>query len=235
MTALAVLAISVFCLLGRWQWQRATQKAAQLAAFAAASALPATELGGRVLDAVPRFTQIEVGGRFDGQHQFLLDNMTRDGQAGYEILTPMQLTDGRWLLVNRGWLPLRDGARERMPDIDLPASSKAAADTKLRGRVDELPAAGIASGRAPPPLNGEWPKLASFPSTAELAAALGQSVEPRQLLLAAGESDGYRRDWQPPNAGFTPARHLSYAIQWWSLAALVALLYGFFKLRRWND
>ncbi len=48
-------------------------------------------------------------------HQFLLDNMTHAGRAGYEVLTPLLLDDGRVLLVNRGWLPLPDGRRDELP------------------------------------------------------------------------------------------------------------------------
>jgi cytochrome oxidase assembly protein ShyY1 len=77
-----------------------------------------------------------------------------------------------------------------------------------------------------------WPKLASFPTAAELSAALGRALEPRQLLLDSAAPAGYRRDWQPASASFGPLRHQSYAIQWWSLAALVLVLYLYMSLRR---
>jgi cytochrome oxidase assembly protein ShyY1 len=93
------------------------------------------------------------------------------------------------------------------------------------GRVDELPSTGLASGRAPPSIDSKWPKLTSFPASAELGAALGQPIESRQLLLADNQPSGYGRDWQPPNVGFGPERHLSYAVQWWSLALLAVVLY----------
>jgi cytochrome oxidase assembly protein ShyY1 len=59
---------------------------------------------------------------------------------------------------------------------------------------------------------------------ADLALALGRPLESRQLLLDARAPLGYLRDWQPP--GMSPAQHLSYAIQWWSFAALALVLYA---------
>jgi len=38
------------------------------------------------------------------------------------------------------------------------------------------------------------------------------------------------RDWQPP--GMSPLRHFSYAIQWWSFAALVLLVWVVMAVRR---
>jgi surfeit locus 1 family protein len=229
MGALTATAIVGFLLLGRWQWHRAEEKRVLQAAFAAGMATPATALGPRSLAGLPRYAHVEVHGSYDSAHQFLLDNISRDGRAGYEVLTPLLLDDGRTALVNRGWLPQPDGDRRRLPEIaQLDAGANA---PSVLTRVDELPVSGLASGRAPPAMGGAWPKLTSFPSAADLAAALGRPVEPRQLLLDATEALGYRRDWQPASAGFGPERHMAYAIQWWSLALLVLVIYVYMQVR----
>ncbi len=226
MTLLTALAIIGFGLLGRWQWHRADEKRLQLAAFDAGSQQQ-FELGDQKLAELPRFAQVQVSGHYDAAHQFLLDNISEAGQAGYQVLTPLILADGRTLLVNRGWLPLRDRQRAELPDITLGIDS-----IQLRARIDELPSTGLAAGRAPPTTDNVWPKLTSFPTTAELAAALGRAIEPRQLLLAADQPAGYRRHWQPPNADFGPDRHISYAIQWWSLGLLAVVLYCVINFKR---
>jgi len=76
-----------------------------------------------------------------------------------------------------------------------------------------------------------WPRRTSYPANADLASALGARLEPRQLLLADAEPDGYRRDWQPASSGFGPERHLSYAFQWWGLAALALVLFVVVNLK----
>ena len=228
MSALALAAVLLFVQLGRWQWHRAAEKTALAAAFAAGTTSPAIVLGARATASLPRYAQVIVTGRYDPAHQFLLDNMIEDGQVGYEVLTPLRLEDGRWLLVNRGWVALPDGRRDRLPDLAI-ADPDAA---PLRGRLDALPVTGLTAGQAPPVVNERWPKRTSFPTTAQLGAALGVRVEPRQLLLGADEPQGFRRHWRSASAGFGPERHLSYAVQWWGFAALTVFLYVFLNLER---
>ena len=229
MTALALAGVLLFGQLGRWQWHRAAEKRALAAAFAANTEAPASDLGSRPIAALPRYTLLRARGRYDGAHQFLLDNMSRDGAVGYEVLTPLQLEDGRILLVNRGWLPLPGGRREPLPDVGLPT---APALTEISGRIDELPVTGLRMGRAPPDAGSSWPKRTSFPTAAQLGAALGQHIEPRELLLAAAEPMGYRRDWRAAGSGIGPARHVAYALQWWGFGALTLFLYFFMNIER---
>ena len=228
MTLLACAGVLAFGLMGRWQWHRAAEKRDLEAAFAAGTLLPGSELGARSTADLPRYAALRVRGRYDGAHQFLLDNMGHGGSTGYEVLTPLLLEDGRVLLVNRGWLPLPDGRRDRLPDIALPTLDA----IELVGRIDLPPAAAIRMGHAGPDVGPAWPKRSSFPTTAELGAALARSVEPRQLLLGATEPYGYLRDWRPAGEAIGPARHLAYALQWWAFAALTLFLYLFLNIER---
>lgn len=226
--ALAALGVALFASLGRWQWHRAAEKRQLQQEFA--SALTHRQpLGSHRTAELPRYSQVEVRGRYDGAHQFLLDNRTQDGQAGYEVLTPLQLTDGRWLLVNRGWVPLVGRQRTVLPDVALHDVPE---ERPVVGLLDDFPVAGLAAGRVPPGADSGWPRLTSFPQAGDLAASLGQPIEARQLLLLADQPDGYARNWQPASASFPPERHLAYAVQWWSLAGLAAGLYVVLNLKR---
>ena len=226
MTALTLVGVLLFGQLGRWQWHRADEKRALTAAYAAGGADFASVLGTRSTSALPRYTQVRVQGRYETMHQFLLDNMSHGGRAGYQVLTPFRLDDGRLLLVNRGWLPLPGGARDVLPDLSLPEPGA----INIGGRLDSFPAAAIAAGNAAPGTDAAWPRRTSFPTQAQLESALGQQVEARQLLLGESEAHGYLRDWQGTIIGFGPERHVAYALQWWGLAALIAFLYLFMNL-----
>lgn len=195
----------------------------QILAFqrGADQALP---LGSRALADVPRFQRVTITGQFDTQRQFLLDNMSHDGQAGYQVLTPLTLTDGRVLLVNRGWVPF-SGFRDRLPDTRF----NAVGPETLIGRVDELPSAGLAQGKMPPTADASWPKVTSFPAAQELGQALGHAIEPRILLLDPKEPNGYVRDWHPP--GLEPERHWSYAVQWWAFAGALVIIWTVLSTR----
>jgi surfeit locus 1 family protein len=224
MTLLTLAALVLFLNLGRWQWHRAQQKRVQLASFSAGGQA-VSALGERSTSDLPRYAQLRLQGRYDGEHQFLLDNMSHAGEPGYQVLTPLRLADGRSVIVNRGWLPM-SASRAQLPPIGLAASTA----VTPAGRLDDLPVAGIALGHVAPSPASPWPKLTSFPTMQDLSAALGQPLQSRQLLLDPAEPFGYVRDWHP--GGLAPERHLSYAIQWWSFGALALALYGYLNWRK---
>src|SRR4029077_20660428 len=106
--------------------------------------------------------------QLDGAHQFLLDNRTWHGRAGYEVLTPLERAGAPALLVDRGWVPF-PGVRARLPQVTLHAP----ASVTLTGRLAALPSPGLARGRAAPDPRVPWPKVTSYPSVEQLATALG--------------------------------------------------------------
>jgi len=182
------------------------------------------ELGTRDPGETPLYQRIGVEGELDATHQFLLDNRTFEGRAGYEVLTPLLRASAPALLVDRGWVPFT-GSRARLPEVTVTASGP----LHLTGRVAVLPSPGLASGRAAPAGTGPWPKVTSYPDMAQLAAALGQPLSSRILLLDPAAPDGYVRAWRPP--GLPPLRHFSYAVQWWSFALATLVLWAVLSRR----
>jgi len=224
MTLLTLILLVLFVSLGRWQWHRGEAKQVLWDSYERNDVTPA--LDARVdFDSAERFTSVALTGHFESNRQFLLDNRSHAGQPGYEVLTPFVLESGRRILVNRGWIPF-DGYRDRLPDVSLVA----APSTVVQGRLDELPTAGLASGRAPPEAGDAWPKLTSFPTHEELQAALRDKLARRILLLDPQMPNGYVREWSPP--GMAPERHFSYAIQWWGFAVVLLVLYFALNFRK---
>ena len=223
-TALTVLLCVAFFLLGRWQWNRGELRQAEYDRFAA-GAEQVIPLGSRGVDQVQRFQRVSVVGHLDPDHQFLLDNRSYQGRPGFDVLTPLRREDGRAVMVDRGWVPF-SGLRDRLPDVALEAHDA----VTVVGRVDNLPVPGLASGRAAPDPQARWPKITAFPSMAQLSAALGVPLEPQIILLDPQEANGYVRDWHPP--GMEPIRHWSYALQWWSFAVVLFVLWVGFSLRK---
>lgn len=226
---LTAAAVPLFVSLGFWQWHRGEYRQGQWDAFAAGDR-PAAEVIAADLTREPRFTRVQLTGQLDGTRQFLLDNISHGGAPGYEVLTVLKLADGSALLVNRGWVPF-SGWRDQLPDVALPADLPQ--PLPLTGRLSTLPTPGMAAGRVPPPLDGSWPRLTSFPDYGQIGAAYGAPLLPVVLLLDADSGPGYLREWKPP--GISPERNFGYAVQWWSFAVLaVALLVGL-NLKRRND
>lgn len=211
--------------LGAWQLDRAAQKRALFADFAAGAG-EAVELAAHPggLDDLPRYARVEARGRFLGEHQFLLDNMVDGGRAGYRVLTPLVLGDGRAVIVDRGWVPKSFGARAALPEVavgDRPRS--------VTGRLDRLPRPGIAlAGDSAGPSG--WPRVVQFPSSDELSGALGLPLVNGVVLLDADAPDGFVRNWRPSDFG--PERHLGYAVQWFALAGTLVIAYLAWAFRR---
>ncbi len=223
-TLLTLLLCVAFFFLGRWQWHRGELRQGEWDRFAA-GAERVVPLGSRGVEQVARFQRISLVGVADPEHQFLLDNRSYQGRAGFEVLTPLKRPNGRVVLVDRGWVPF-SGVRERLPEVTL----RARGTVTIVGRVDSLPSPGLASGRAPPNPQAPWPKVTAFPSMDQLSRALGVLLEPEIVLLDPKEADGYVRDWHPP--GMEPMRHWSYAVQWWAFGVLSLVLWVVLSLRK---
>ena len=223
-TVVALVLCALCVRLGAWQWHKGMQREQEWTRFAR-GADQVIALGARAVSDVPLFQRVSVTGRLESARQFLLDNRTYRGRAGYEVLTPLTRAGAAVLLVDRGWVPF-SGSRARLPDIAF----EAAAPVTLSGRLAELPSPGLARGRSAPDARAPWPKVTSYPRAAELGAALGAPLAARILLLDPQAPFGYVRDWQPP--GMAPLRHLSYAIQWWSFATLALIVWAVVSTRR---
>ena len=222
-TLAAVALVALFVSLGFWQLSRAEEKRAFLAAFDAGIAsepMPMPDARADI-DGL-RYRAVRVTGSFDPAHQVLLDARTRDGKAGYEVVTPLIVAGGSPILVNRGWIPA-DPDRSRLPDVTVGGGERT-----LTGLLDRLPRAALAS--QPAPVVRGWPRRMLYPTAADIAAATGYPVGDRQLLLRADEPDGYAREWRP--AVMTPTQHVGYAVQWFALAGALVVIYVVLNRRR---
>jgi surfeit locus 1 family protein len=223
-TLLAIALCALLIALGRWQLSRAAEKRVLFDEFAAGSGvtLSIAAAGSKVL---PRYQHVTATGHFDGEHSILLDNMTHAERAGFRVLTPFRMDDGRTLLVDRGWIALGQ-SRTEWPPLDIAPDQR-----EIRGRIDELPVPGIRlPGPATEATAGAWPKLMNYPELVELESALGSKLYPRIMLFDRDQADGFVRDWTAP--GFPPERHIGYAVQWFALALTLAVLYVILNLRK---
>ena len=210
--------------LGRWQLQRAEQRRALFDAFDRGT--DATQVIGERTPPLSRYQHMEARGSYDGSRQILIDNMSDvEGHAGYYVITPFALTEGGWLLVNRGWVPV-GASRAQLPDVGIEVGERT-----IRGRSDHLPAPGIQLGQRTP-LQPPYPVVASFPTRQEIEKLMPPARWNRSgevVLLDATQPDGFDRRWQPP--GFPPMRNIAYAVQWFGLALALAVIYVVTNLR----
>jgi surfeit locus 1 family protein len=207
--------------LGNWQVQRATYKRTLQARADAAERDSVLHIGSEKLNKEDLlYRQVEVKGVFDPAHEILLDNRIYNGIAGYHVLTPLKIEGGnRYVLVNRGWVPVGKDRRA------LPRIPRLAFSVKIHGlaldpntRYFELPGA--------QPAGNLWQNL----NFERYVALSGLNLQPLLLQQSNDTGDGLIRDWPRPDTGI--ATHVSYAIQWYGLAATLVVLWLTLNLKR---
>jgi surfeit locus 1 family protein len=210
--------IFAFVSLGLWQLDRAAEKTALLELFQSGGGY--TEVDD--YDALEEFDRIEVSGRYRPDRQILIDNIPLEGRLGYYVITPFEpSTNEPLLLVNRGWV-LKDANPAPNFDIDTGFVS-------VQGLVGHLPRVAIRPGEAFA-VHEDWPRVALYPTSDEVARELGEAVLPVVLLLSPDAADGFVRHWQPNVSG--PMTHYSYAFQWFAMAVATIALMGWHLRRR---
>ena len=212
----AAISAAICVRLGVWQLHRRTERRAQNAIIADrmrasdrdAGTLPLNDTAGI------RFRRVRISGTPDYDHELILAARSHNGAPGVNLLTPVRLA-GRdtAVLVNRGWVYAADGAT-------IEEQKFRENDSAFVGFADVFPS----------------PTGASYTGKPTVLARLGADVAARAIpypiarfyVVALGDSAGTAdrpaRLTVPP-LGDGP--HLSYAIQWFSFAAIALAGAGF--------
>lgn len=170
-------------------------------------------------DATAAVRPVSVRGEFLPAFTVYLDNKSLHGRPGYHVLQPLQAADGRRLLVVRGWLPAGADGRS-LPPLRTPAGV-----VQVEGmRLERLPRA------FEPPGTKREGNVWQNATVEAFAAWSGLTLEPWALEQHSALDDGLLRDWTPQGSG--PEKNESYALQWYSLAALSIVLFLVLNLKR---
>ncbi|CAN5506882.1 SURF1 family protein [soil metagenome] len=219
-TVAAALFVLATVLLGNWQTRRAEQREAAFETARQANRSSVIELGvaGNDGDTVIG-RRVAATGELVGAATVYLDNRQREGQTGFEVLTPLKLADGRAVMVNRGFMAVRPEGREVIVAPPLPATParlEGMAVTRL-GRALEL-------GHVTHALGGIWSNF----SAEEFERLSGLKLLPLVVEQTSDSGDGLIRRWPEPGAGSQQNR--SYALQWYSMATLALAGWLWFML-----
>ncbi|MDP9864007.1 MULTISPECIES: SURF1 family cytochrome oxidase biogenesis protein [Streptosporangium] len=209
-----LLVIPAFVFLGQWQFGRYEERSTtshEVTANLAAAPVPVDRLttpGGtvRVQD---KYHPVTATGTFDAAHQLLVRRRVQDSVVGFYVLTPLDIGNGRGVLVNRGWVKAGATA-DALPEVPAPSTGEVTVTGRIRPTETEE-SSGIQDRAGLPPgqvllINTE---------------AIGRGL-PYKLL------GGYvELTEQSPKAAAAPAPvpepdvgaggglNLAYGVQWW--------------------
>jgi surfeit locus 1 family protein len=220
--AVLVLMVAATCVrLGFWQLERLQERRARNAAVRAAQAERPVALDAATFAAAsanPRafeWRPVEAAGTFHHAGDLLLRSRGREGRPGVHLVSPLVLADGRVVMVNRGWLPAPDAATADADAFRTSGPVRIAGVLRpIEASADRgLPAAGRADG------DSSWRRI-------DLAVARDRSpgaVLPLYLQRLPSPADSPDPPLAEPLPELSQGNHLSYAVQWFSFAAIAVV------------
>jgi surfeit locus 1 family protein len=223
---LAALALLPLLLsLGNWQLNRAVEKRELQQLLAQRLQQPPVELRtGGVEASHMEFRKVRFEGEFISVRHVLLDNQTYQGRAGYLVFSPAYIGDGNEaVLVNRGWVPLGDD-RRTLPQIGSPAGR-----VRLEGVLSKPPGK-LLQLASTQPQETVWPYVVQQIDLPFLEDKLGIKLAPLVLQIDGNSRYAFEQHWRPYVD--RPQKHTSYAIQWFTMAVVLVLVYFGLNIRR---
>lgn len=216
-TFLSACFLPLLLALGFWQLDRAGEKAAILSVIDAR--LGAQPRKPADLETLQPFTPVRLMGFYTGELLYL-DNRTRDGRAGYEVLQVFVSGGERWL-VNRGWVPVGED-RSILPAVSWPLAAKWI--TGFLHPVDENGSAAAAVMEFEAGTGVEPESLRRIQALgADVLAEMNLDETGWTIRLSADSDTALRTGWQFVNS--QPERHTGYAVQWFAMAAALCILW----------
>jgi len=218
--ALVVVVFGVACVeLGLWQLRRLDQRKTLNAAISSHMHMAVqpieTALGQDVNQALYR--RVSATGRYDVSQEVLLSGRAVNDRPGNDVLTPLKLSDGRALIVNRGFVPLNintPGAPQTRPPIGEVTITGILLPTEEKGLFGQT----IPGGHLSTIVRIDIQRIRE---------QIPYAVVPVYMLLATQQPAEVGSLPQPES--YTPdlsnGPHLSYAIQWFLFAAIAVIGY----------
>jgi cytochrome oxidase assembly protein ShyY1 len=222
-TAAAIVFAVICVFLANWQFDRGQQASADnsivAANFSAAPVPLATALPTLTsFDASQNWQRVSVTGVYRADDELLLRNSSNGGDNGFEVVTPLQLSDGSLFMVDRGWVaPSPDDA---LTPATVPPPASGTVDVVVQLRPSEAP-----RGSGTPA--GNQIESITLPGVQQ---KIGGDMYTGAYGVLTSQSPSAPSGLTPPqttmpteDVGF----HYSYVLQWLLFAVLGFLVLGY--------
>lgn len=220
-TVAAIVGVALTAMLGDWQLNRAAHKAELGERIREAAHLPAAQVSDATVDnASVLYHNVEAHGEFDAERTVYIDNRVYQGVAGYEVASPLKIAGtSRYVLVLRGWVA-SGRERSQLPAVITPKGQIRVAGIAVPGNpaLFEL-SQQVLAGKL-------WQNL----TVDRYRSRFGLDLQPIMIQQRNDLADGLTREWPAPSLGIE--RHRAYALQWFSMALAILILYVVLNVKR---
>ena len=163
------------------------------------------------------YRRVWIAGTYESEKSILVRNRPLNGTQGFEVITPLRLTSGEYLLVDRGWVPTGDSPAVpgRFPK---PGHRELLVVGRLKGTEP-------ADSRTAP--SGQTLSINAEAIFKQVGLANAQVYTGAYLLLEQ-ESIAAPTGKLSTKPSLNEGNHLSYAFQWvlFALMAFAAIGWG---------
>jgi surfeit locus 1 family protein len=223
-TIVVFVVVAVCIRLGFWQLDRREQRLERNEAIAERLATDPIPLAATPADTAGLVNRpARVRGWYDHDLSFALIGRSHMGSPGVYVFTPLRLDDGA-ILVNRGWVPAPDAATVDLSAIQRPPEP----EPEVAGVLLAFP--DIRTNAVDEGFRARWFRLDGH----AIRAAYPYAIAPVYLQATVREG-GAGEGLAPLPLGLPEldaGPHLSYAVQWFSFAAIFLIGWTALMLHR---
>jgi surfeit locus 1 family protein len=220
--------IGIFISLGVWQLHRRDWKLDLIHRIESRSQTEPISLD-RALEAAANaglaeleYQRVKARGRFDHAHERHLFSLL-DGAPGWRVITPLETSQGRIALVDRGFIPmtLKEPVSRQQGQIE--------GEVEVTGAI-RAPASKDWLGADNDPVRNQW----HWRDLDGMAVDLGKSNHAVVPFFIEAVVTPVPGGWPKSGAATTqlPNRHIEYALTWFGLAITLVVMFGVFAYGR---
>ena len=203
-----------FVRLGEWQLYRLDQRRHRNDVIARHEASPVVDYAtimNRPLGEDDQWQRVRATGTFVTDRQLIVRYRSNDGKTGWEVVTPLRTTDGRTVLIDRGFV-------ERQPGTDFPTvlPEPPAGEVTVVGHVRR---------------NEQGDEKATTPQQGSIRLINSDALATWVGTPLVNGYIGLLEVTPPQTGGFQPVAvpaldegpHLSYALQWFAFTVIAGV------------
>ncbi len=219
-TILVIVAVVAMVILGFWQLDRHSQKTEINERINSRLGQPSIDLNGFIFESTSQiatseyeYRAITVSGNYKQSDSILVRNRSFNGSPGFWFLTPLDLKNGSFAIINRGWIPIsaEDYMDSKTSDVEVTGFLRKTESAKGLQKAD--------------PEEKELDSLGRV-DLVRYEKQLGYEILPMYIQLTEqnpDQIDNFPRILDIPE--FKERQHLNYAVQWFIFATIAAVGY----------
>jgi len=167
------------------------------------------------------YQPVYVTGTYRSDEQVLVNNRTNNGAPGYWVVTPLVLSDGTAVAINRGWIPFSFTADGSWEEFAPPKGTVTVQGLLRQSQVRET------NGLVSSPKDSEVGTLRALArlDVGRLAQQIDERLIPGYISLRVQDPAQGELPVPVPLPELSQGPHLGYALQWFAFALLTIIVY----------